>query len=282
MSRGKDHCGRMWARRAVGFGPFFVIVALVMCCARVGHAQTAPPSHARLELIADPASQKLATTWMGVLFHLDQGWHVYWQNPGDSGTPPKIEWHLPAGYRAGAIQWPTPVRLGSGSVIDYGYENQVLLMAPVTRESGTATGADVISADVKYVVCSEICIPGKAHLTMSTNTAGRAQWHALFQETLARLPKPAPTSWSISATEGTDHFTLWVQGPRGINGATFFPAEANQIENSAPQSVAGSHQGFRLTLKKSDQLVKPIAWLRGLIVLGPGQAFQVAAHIRIS
>ena len=28
--------------------------------------------------------------------------------PGDSGAPPKIEWQLPPGFKAGPIQWPIP------------------------------------------------------------------------------------------------------------------------------------------------------------------------------
>jgi hypothetical protein len=34
-----------------------------------------------------------------------------------------------------------------------------------------------------------------------------------------------------------------------------------------------------LTLQKSDQLVQPIPTLRGLIVLGPGKAFEIAAPV---
>jgi DsbC/DsbD-like thiol-disulfide interchange protein len=226
--------------------------------------------------------------WAGVLFRLDPGWHIYWQNPGDSGTPPKIEWHLPASYRAGAVQWPTPKRLGSGSVIDYGYEKQVLLMAPVTRAPGAATMSSAsysISADVRYVVCSEICIPGKAHVTLATGAsgdppAGAARWHALFQQTRAQLPKPAPASWSVSAKQDKSHFMLRVRGVPEVKVASFLPLEPDEIENSAGEIFMGAQDGFGLTLKKSEQLVKPITILRGLIVVGPERAFEIAAPVQ--
>ena len=36
----------------------------------------------------------------GLYFKLEPGWHVYWQNAGDAGEPPGINWTLPEGrYR---------------------------------------------------------------------------------------------------------------------------------------------------------------------------------------
>jgi DsbC/DsbD-like thiol-disulfide interchange protein len=271
--------------------PLMGCALLAITLASTAQAQSAPPSHAKIELIADEAAASKTTTWVGLLFHLDPGWHIYWQNAGDSGTPPKVAWQLPAGYRAGAIRWPQPVRLGSGSVIDYGYENQVLLMALIERAANSAAAAAVsdaalpVGADVKYVVCREVCIPGKAHLTLSLPAAGgdppaeASKWHALFQQTRAQLPKAAPVSWKVSATADKDHLILSVRGAPPIKSAMFFPLEPAQIENSAPQAFASTEDGFRLMLQKSDQLVQPIPTLRGLIVLGPGKAFEIAAPV---
>lgn len=244
--------------------------------------RAAPESHAKVELIADSSAGSSATRWVGALFRLDPGWHVYWENPGDSGTPPKIEWHLPASYKAGAIRWPTPKRLGSGSVVDYGYENQVLLMAPITRGAGAA-GSEAISADVKYVVCSEICIPGKAHVTLPKDGTGAEsidarRSHSLFEETRTELPKPAPASWKISATQDNGHIVLRV-GLRTQSSITFFPLEPDVVSNSAPQQLSVEDDGIHLALAKSDQLVKPISRLRGLIVFPTGAALEIAVPV---
>jgi DsbC/DsbD-like thiol-disulfide interchange protein len=249
-------------------------------------------SHAKVELIADRtrASSAGETMWAGVLFHLDPGWHIYWENAGDSGTPPKINWQLPAGYHAGAIRWPTPVRLGHESIVDYGYEGEVLLMVPIERSraqrqgTGGRNGATSISADVRYVVCSDICIPGRAHLNLSLlgnvdSPVETAKWHAIFERTRAELPKPAPASWAVSAQSGKDDFVLSIRPGTGVRSATFFPLNADEIENSAPQAFAPTSDGFRLTLRKSEQLTKPLTSLKGLLVLGRGEAFQVTAPI---
>ncbi len=93
-------------------------IVLLTACATLAfagrsNAQLQPQPHLKVELISEqataPPGQPL---WVGLLFRLEQGWHIYWQNPGDSGEPPKIRWELPAGFVAGSIRWPQPIRLG--------------------------------------------------------------------------------------------------------------------------------------------------------------------------
>ncbi|NOX59238.1 MAG: thiol:disulfide interchange protein, partial [Planctomycetes bacterium] len=43
-------------------------------------------------------------------FELPDGFHIYWENPGDSGLTPKVTWNLPEGFRAGAVRFPAPER----------------------------------------------------------------------------------------------------------------------------------------------------------------------------
>ena len=242
-------------------------------------------AHAKIELIAEESAPRARkTVWVGLLFHLDPGWHIYWQNPGDSGEPPKVQWQLPPGWRAGTIRWPAPVRLGSGTIVDYGYEAQVLLITPVEPATDTASAVTSVSADVKYLVCREICIPGKAHLTFPSGKASASpsqasDYHSLFAQTREKLPKRLPAGWNADAIEEKDDFLLSVHAGKQIRSGTFFPLEASQIENSAPQVLTPSKDGFQLTLRKSDQLAKRISALKGVLVLDSGHAFEVAAPV---
>lgn len=259
-----------------------LVPCLMLILAARSSGQLPAASHSKLELIAEKNTARPGKPlWVGLLFQLDQGWHIYWQNPGDSGEPPKVQWQLPSGFAAGTIRWPQPIRLGGGTVVDYGYEGQVLLMAPIQGTSkGHTSSIPSLSADVKYIVCREMCIPGKAHLTLAPPPGGDwARWRAFFEQTRQQLPKPVPSGWRVSAESDRSHFIMSVRGGRQVQSASFFPLEPGQIENSSPQDFASNGTGFRLTLKKSDQLIKPIPTLRGLIVLGPGLAFEVAAPV---
>src|SRR2546423_5470225 len=47
----------------------------------------------------------------GLLLKMAPGWHTYWKFPGDAGIPTEIKWQLPSDWKAGAIQWPIPLKL---------------------------------------------------------------------------------------------------------------------------------------------------------------------------
>src|SRR5437762_4954849 len=93
--------------------PLFRIVgllALAIPAFATSASLTAP--HVRVELITEDRSIHAGGDFaLGLLFHLEKGWHVYWRNPGDSGSPPQVAWMLPAGFRAGAMEWPYPRRI---------------------------------------------------------------------------------------------------------------------------------------------------------------------------
>jgi thiol:disulfide interchange protein DsbD len=246
----------------------------------------AQAGHLKVELISDTDSvQPGRPLRVGLRFELEPHWHIYWRNPGDSGEPPEVRWQLPPGFRAGEVQWPAPERLGSGSVIDFGYQGSVLLPVEI-RPPGAplaAGGTLTISAEVSWLVCKDSCVPGKADLTLTLpvrSAPGPAsKAHALFRAADASLPGPLPPGWTAEASPEQDSFVLTVRGA-GRAQASFFPLAADQIDNAAPQAATPLPDGLRLTLRKSEQLTATPARLEGILELGPGRAYAVSAPVR--
>jgi DsbC/DsbD-like thiol-disulfide interchange protein len=254
------------------------------CFAGIAAAQSFTASHAKISLISETNSFEAGqSSWVGVLFDLEKGWHIYWVNPGDSGEPPKVQWQLPPGFQAKDVRWPTPMRLGTGTVIDYGYEGRVLLPVRMQAPADYKPGKPVtLSADIRYLICREVCIPakGQASLTIpSGNAAGNASGQQLFQTTFADSPKPLPSGWKAQANDAGGFFLLSLETGTSESKATFFPLEEDQIDNAAAQNVRATARGVQMKLKKSDQLVKAISVLKGVVVFGPGQAFEVSAPV---
>jgi DsbC/DsbD-like thiol-disulfide interchange protein len=264
---------------------FFAWIFLFFVAA--AHGQAPPDSPAHVQLIWDGNPIRPGhTLWAGVLFRLDPGWHIYWQNPGDSGEPPKIQWKLPADFHGGSIVWPRPILLGTGSVRDYGYEGQVLLMTPLQTPPNLPVTARVgIAATVKYVVCRELCIPGKTDVALSIPVQGPTdaqppEQRELFQTTRAQLPNPLPTGLRVSANAAGDFFVLSIEGAAPAHEVVFFPLDAGVIENAAPQTLSSENNVLRLTLKKSEQSAKPVSTLRGVIVLDQDRAYKIAVPVK--
>src|SRR6266849_3547038 len=129
----RRHTGQLRSRdKAAIVGELLLRLVLVLLSSLVLWADAVPVQHARVELIA----QKMAATpgaqlLLGVHFNLENDWHIYWINPGDSGQPPSFHWQLPAGFSAGDVEWPHPDRLSSSELVDYGYKDDVLFIVPI-------------------------------------------------------------------------------------------------------------------------------------------------------
>jgi len=234
--------------------------------------------YVKLELISEQnAVVPGKELWLGIRFDLQDGWHTYWTNPGDSGEAARNDWHLPAGFEAGAIQWPHPERLSTPPFADYGYQHQVLLMVPVRLPAELKEGqTQKVGALVRYLVCREVCIPGRKELELSLPVqthAAASESRELFEATRSMLPRPSPPNWRISAASRGDEFLLNLKIGKLDKAPEFFPLEAEQIENAASQEATAIPGGIRLHLKKSKHLLKPVARLKGVIVLGSGRAF---------
>jgi DsbC/DsbD-like thiol-disulfide interchange protein len=236
-------------------------------------AQTAADEHVKVELVSEgDAIVPGQPVTVGIRFSLEEGWHTYWVNPGDAGEAPRIEWALPAGFEAEGMQWPYPTRLATPPFMDYGYEHQVLLPVEIRTPSAlTVGGSEKLAANIRYLICREVCIPGKKELALGLPVKDRAAASAnagLFEATRGQLPKPVPAGWKISATLVGDEFRLRVRGGKTLASAQFFPIDPEQIDNAAPQSAKTMPGGLDLQLKKSNHLLKPISRLRGVLVTG--------------
>ncbi len=285
-----------------------VLGVVLLLRAAIACATPTPITHGTLELVSDKQWIQSGHSFdLALRFELENGWHIYWVNPGDSGEPPRVEWQLPKGISAGAIEWPTPRRLGSESVVDYGYESSVLLIVPMHSETTLAAQPSTqLSAHVKLLVCShEMCIPGKADLSIAlpVKTAAAPEqdgMRQLFAAAHASLPRPAQ-EWKFTVVDAKDAFVidatrvhqadhsdhanprpgLTQKVTREATQANFFPLEELQIDNAAEQKLTLTGLGFRLAVQKSNQLQKPVDRLKGVLAIGD-QGYLVDAPVRRS
>ena len=249
-----------------------------IACAQGGAAEG---KHVTASLVAETQSIVPGRPFqLALRQQIEPGWHTYWSNPGDSGLPTTIEWTLPQDFRAGPIAWPTPKRITYGPVVDYGYENEVLLPVSINVPSTLATGTNVVvAAHASWLVCSDTCIPEDAELRISLPVAAQAEpdpfWAQRFTSNRAHLPVPNPFPTTVTATES--NITLHVAtGDAGkLRDIVFFPADRDVIDDDAPQAAAIGPEGLTLTLPRDTAKPSPLV-LNGLLVFRDSAALAEA------
>ena len=259
-----------------------ILVLLVAGLPAFATSNAADAQHLHVQLVV-PSSSLIPgeTAKAGLYFKLEPGWHVYWKNAGDSGEPPNIKWTLPDGISAGPLQFPVPQRLPLGPLMDFGYENEVLFPFEFKIAPGAQQGNAVLHAKVNWLVCREVCIPGKAELETTRQVGGSAGSvepdASLFARLGNRLPRPLPPSARAHFKPTPTGFLLTLETGRRESEGAFFPADQEIIDNPAPQKVTPTAKGLTLELKKDANLTTAPVQLNGVIVLSGGRAYEIAA-----
>lgn len=239
--------------------------------------------HLTAELVSlAPSIAPGGTLQVGLVLTLEEKWHVYWINAGDSGEPPKIVWTLPPGITAGSMQFPIPSRLPLGPLMDFGYEDEVAFPVQITAAKNLKPGPIHLDAKVSWLVCREVCIPGKAHLGLNLNVdpaATPAQPVGAIGEALGQLPKPLPPDMKASITGGKQELVLnFVNGKR-ITDAEFYPFDPEQIANAAEQTIEPQPDGVRLRITRAPELTKLPRELHGIVKLSDNEAYEITAPV---
>ena len=239
---------------------------------RVGHLEA--------ELVAEvktisPGQSFRAGLWL----RMDEHWHVYWRNPGDAGTPPKITWELPEGFKADEINWPAPERIEVPPLTSFGYHGQLLLPVEITPPNNLENGAAVIlKARAEWLVCKEKCIPGEAELelklTVSENEPVFDNKRApLFAETGNHLPLEN-SEWTFSAQPTGREIVMTLNPPAGFSDSLeevyFFPFEKGLIDNAAEQVLTATASGYEMSIKRSPYSIEDPSIISGLLVTETG------------
>lgn len=158
------------------------------------------------------------TLRVGVLFELDEHYHIYWRNPGEAAIATDVRFSAPS-TSFGNLHWPAPkvFRQADGFITTYGYAHQVLLFTEATIGED-AKGAVTIKVDADYLACDVDCTPGNASLSRTLqigteSTPAAAQTVALFDTYGARVPKQpqelglkVTTAYDVSGVKPGAHF----------------------------------------------------------------------------
>lgn len=192
----------------------------------------------------------------------EPGWHTYWRNAGDAGSPTTVEWKLPAGITAGQIQWPVPEKLIISKLTDYVYDKETLLLVTMTVAADAKLGSMNITGAVSWLECSDkSCVPqdGKVAGTLViANESKPSDSGPLIEEWRGYLPKVDPNlvakaSWESTTDAKTRKLIVeWVPN-EPVAKPDFYPYESdNYTVQAATELLEGTAQIVRL--RKTVQL----------------------------
>ena len=187
-----DSSGRSARRLALA------LIAVVTTLLTSPAAGQGPPERARAEMLADTTAITPGGTFtLAIRFTIDDGWHMYAPCQNDTGIAPIIDLKVPAGFEVGAPQWPVPTRYvsGNGQLLDHIYEDEFVILVPMRApEELPPDGGIEFAADMEWLVCKEVCVPGwgEAKTSVPVGRAAEPANKALFNEARKLVPRDLP------------------------------------------------------------------------------------------
>ena len=257
-----------------------IFTLIVTCLAPLPAAEQESHDQLDVRLVAEVTAVNPGQPfYMGVLFDLEDHWHIYWKNPGDAGLQPEFDWHLPDGFSINEIEWPYPEKIMVSGLANYGYEHEVLLMAKILPPSDLQPGKQInVGVSVKWLVCREVCIPGEAHLntTLPVSTGPvfpDDRWVQKFSDFRTRHPL-VTSDWNITGSIADSLIILQIQNPdwyrSDFKELIFFPDQEEIIANAGRQAFSQKYNGYTLKIPLSDMRMTNPDSISGVLVAQEG------------
>lgn len=239
----------------------FLLPVLALWTLVVAAEPAARTNLVQAELLTSTSAIKPGQPFMvGVRFKIERSWHVYWINPGESGQATTLEWQFPQGYKVGHVEYPVPDNIPlPGGVKCYGYTDEVMLMATVTPPTDAQVGTEVpFSVKATWLVCADVCIPGKRALAGKLTVANEAapaneevfkQWNdRLPVRDIAKLKGVVKNAkWSQPNGDGPVELVVSWNNQPPANIEWFVGTPDSVLLKDAKAATSGSESKFTFT-----------------------------------
>ena len=241
--------------------------SLFLCTLAVSNPEDT--GHARASLITNLKNSEQESFYVGLRLEMQEGWHTYWENPGDSGSPFDAKWTVNEGIIVENVQWPTPVTIPYPPLMTFGYEGDVVFPFKVFRSLDSEL--ESISLEFDFLICADICIPESASLTLDLSSATPSP---LVNEAVKNLPTDF-----IRTTSQSDQENLRVSFSfsEPIESAYLFPKQEDLFVYMPAQKLAQlNEETYELTLPL---LNSEVGGFSGILSIN-GEGFQVEEDLQ--
>ena len=256
-----------------------LVLVIIVCASARSYASTSVRiDHVTLDVSLESAVKPGSTAWVAIRQIIAPGWHTYWRNPGDAGLATSLSWTLPSGMAAGNPLWPAPDKFVSGPVVDFGYENEVTLLVPLTTEAVSKSAASAL-VKVFLLECAQMCIPEQATLTLDLRQASGTP--EVFAKARAALPRPFGGIARVSVTAAA--LTVSLKDPLLANArpetVRIFPATMNAVNYDVPATI--SLKGDTLTWQSAkSEHTKTFKTFSLVLETADSESFGVTATVQ--
>jgi suppressor for copper-sensitivity B len=252
------------------------LAAGLFCCAvdtadasGVGDWTRAEKADFRLVATTQAIGPGQQTLRLGLHVRLDPEWKIYWRSPGTAGLPPVLTWSDSANLAETVLRWPAPKRFELFGLQSFGYADEVVL--PIDARLAEPGAPALLRADVAYLVCRDICIPGTARVALDLGAGPPAPSAAahLIERFAGRVPVSAAAARvTLAAETGNRALVVTAQAERPFVAPDLF-IETTALSDLPAPRIAFADAGREARFVFQDVALPSGTTLTATLVDGP-------------
>ena len=188
------------------------------------------------------------------------------------------------------LEWPVPERIDYQGAVNFGYHGEtwlpVSISVPASISSGAinSQGEIALSATAKWLICKDVCIPGKAELTVVLPLRDRkldniqeTTSHPLFEEARSKIPRLIYTNNAAYAVgEQVDIAVALNELPAFERLPQVFIGSAGIVDNFDQPSIKIAADQLHISAKK-DYYLEEAPELLSVLLVTPAEEGQPQA-----
>ena len=212
--------------------------------------------HAEVSLVKNTQISSNGIVHIGIKMDMQEGWHTYWLNPGDSGGAIDIEWILSDESNVSDVIYPTPHRIPYPPLMTFGYEDQVIFPVDLIVKD---LNKDIdITANINFLICADVCIPESAVIKTTLNTIAEDVNLSKWRDQVPSILLP-----NISSVN-ENYLELRFSYNKKIDDIYFFPIEENMFIYNPTQDLIREENNWLLKVPLLKGITKNIS---GVLVI---------------
>ena len=234
---------------------FFFLLSSPVSWSQPDVSNDIKPSKIKLATPYKTLSKQTKKIPIGLWITLDKGWHSYWQYPGDSGKPVKVQWILPEGSLISHLNWPIPERMYFGALTNFVYKNHFLLTSELSLPEKNAQPHIKIIAQVEWFICKEVCIPMNQEVQLDLRIKQKEEinpyWKSIFDKWSKQMPKIIKQKIILQSKK--DHWQAHIATKKKLQVLDVFPFSKDTFSSQKPTILSTNDYQHFFLIKKQAQ-----------------------------
>lgn len=266
---------------------YFIIFLALLSLHHPANAQLPDfPLNIKAQLESEtPQPSPGSSVTIAIVMNPNDGWHGYWENPGDAGVGLQLDWKLPKGVTAGKARFPIPERLIISDLMNFTYEGPHAFLVDLNIDKNIAFGTNLaISVNAQWLACTDrICVPEQDILQLNLvagDGAITSARSAQFGEFRAKLASPLDQNATYQIQGEEIAISIPLPNTIETNDFYFFPVAQSLLDYQAPQKVTRDGDNIIITTALDQYRDKETIFneeLRAILQIGPESGIELTA-----